>query len=53
MLVNEIPDLFSFLLANSYQIDTSLTKMMNNSDIRFHTNNANKVICFVTYKKKE
>jgi hypothetical protein len=53
MLVNEIPDLFSYLLANGYQIDTSLTKMMNESDIRFQTNNANKVICFVTYKKKE
>ena len=52
MLVNEIPDLFSFLLANGYKIDTSLTKMMNNSDVRFQTNNANKVICFVTFEKK-
>lgn len=52
MLVNEIPDLFSFLLAHGYKIDTSLTKMINNSDVRFQTDNANKVICFVTYEKK-
>lgn len=51
MSVNEIPDLFSYLLANGYKIDTSLTKMMNNSDVRFQTNNANKIICFVTYEK--
>jgi hypothetical protein len=50
MTVNEIPDLFSFLLARGYKIDTSLTKMMNNSDVRFQTDNANKVICFVTYE---
>jgi len=49
MTVNEIPDLFSFLLSNRYKIDTSLTKMMNSSDIRFQTNNANKIICFVSY----
>lgn len=51
MTVNEIPDLFSFLLASGYKIDTSLTKMMNNSDVRFQTDNSNKVICFVTYEK--
>lgn len=50
MSVNEIPDLFSFLLANGYKIDTSLTDMMNKSDVRFETNNANKIICFVTYR---
>lgn len=49
MTVNEVPDLFSFLLSNGYKIDTSLTKMMNNSDLRFQTENANKIICFVTY----
>jgi hypothetical protein len=49
MITDEVPDLFSFLLSNGYKIDTSLTKMMNTSDIRFHTDNANKIICFVTY----
>jgi hypothetical protein len=49
MVVDEIPDLFSFLLSHGYKIDTSLTKMMAQSDVRFQTNNANKVICFVTY----
>jgi hypothetical protein len=50
MSVNEVPDLFSFLLSHGYKIDTSLTKMMNTGDIRFHTNNADKMICFVTYQ---
>jgi len=49
MDVDEIPDLFSFLLSNGYTIDTSITKMLNNSDIRFQTENANKIICFITY----
>ena len=49
MVVDEVPDLFAFLLSNGYKIDTSLTKMMNGSDIRFQTENANKIIAFITY----
>ena len=49
MIVDEVPDLFSFLLSNGYKIDTSLTKMMNTSDIRFQTENSNKIIAFITY----
>ena len=49
MTVDDIPDLFSFLSLYRYKIDTSLTKMMNAGDVRFHTENANKIICFVTY----
>ena len=43
---DEIPDLFSFLLSNGYKIDTSLTKMMNQSEIKI---NNNKILCFITY----
>ena len=50
MIVDEIPDLFSFLLSHGYKIDTSLTKMMNGSDIRFQTNNSDKIIAFITYQ---
>ena len=50
MVVDEIPDLFSFLLSHGYKIDTSLTKMMNGSDIKIHTNNADKIIAFITYQ---
>jgi len=46
MTANEIPDLFSFLLSNGYKIDTSLTKMMNSSNIQIDTNN---IITFITY----
>ena len=49
MVVDEIPNLFSFLLSNGYTIDTSITKMLNNSDIRFQTNNSNNIICLITY----
>jgi len=49
MNVDEIPDLFSFLLSHGYKIDTSLTKMINSGDVRFNTDNANKIICFVNY----
>ena len=49
MVVDEVPTLFSFLLSNGYSIDTSITKMLNESDIRFDTNTGNKLICFITY----
>jgi len=46
MCDDEIPDLFSFLLSNGYKIDTSLTKMMNQSEVKI---NDNKILCFITY----
>jgi hypothetical protein len=49
MIVDEVPDLISFLVENGYTVDTSITKMFNASDIRFDTNTGNKLICFVTY----
>jgi hypothetical protein len=49
MVVDEVPDLFAFLLSSGYKIDTSLTKMMNTSDIRIQTENSNKIIAFITY----
>jgi hypothetical protein len=47
MVADEIPDLFGFLLANGYKVDTSITKMLNNSDIKI--NQDKKIICFITY----
>lgn len=49
MVVDEIPNLVSFLAMNGYTVDTSITKMFNTSDIRFDTNTGNKLICFITY----
>jgi len=49
MVVDEVPNLLTFLLSNGYTINTSITKMLNTSDIRFETENANKIICVVTY----
>jgi hypothetical protein len=49
MVVDEVPNLISFLLSNGYSVDTSITKMFNQSDIRFQTDNENKLICFITY----
>ncbi len=50
MSVDEVPNLFSFLLSNGYTIDTSITRMLNESDIRFNTNIGSKVICLITYQ---
>jgi len=49
MTVDEVPDLMTFLMMNGYSIDTSLTKMFNASDIRFLTNNRDKLICFARF----
>lgn len=49
MVVDEVPMLISYLLSNGYTVDTSITKMFNTSDIRFNTNDGNKLICFITY----
>jgi hypothetical protein len=49
MIVDEVPDLISYLVSNGYSVDTSITKMFNTGDIRFDTNTGNKLICFVTY----
>ena len=46
MTPNEIPDLFSFLTANNYIIDTSITKMMNGSNIKLTNSN---ILCFIKY----
>jgi hypothetical protein len=34
MSPNDIPNLISFLLANGYQIDTQLTNMLNQSEVK-------------------
>ena len=49
MIVDEIPNLVSFLMEHNYTFDTSLTKMFNTTEIRFETNSGNKLIGFVTY----
>ena len=46
MCDEEIPDLFSFLAANNYKINTSLTKMMNTSPIKLENNT---ILCFIEY----
>ena len=49
MVVDEVPNLISYLVSNGYTVDTSITKMFNQSDIRFDTYTGNKLICFITY----
>jgi hypothetical protein len=49
MVTDEVPTLLSFLLSNGYSIDTSITKMLNESDLQFDTNTGNKIIAFITY----
>ncbi len=42
---DEIPELFSFLMTNGYKIDTILTKMMNDSEVRI--NDEYKLVAFI------
>ena len=49
MLVDEVPDLFSYLVSNGYTIDTKITNMLNASNFQFNTN-GKKLICFITYQ---
>ena len=49
MVVDEVPDLITYLVSNGYLVDTSITKMFNTSELRFETNTGNKLICFVTF----
>jgi len=46
MTVDEVPNLFSFLSMNGYKIDTSITKMLQTSDIQY---SENKIICMIHY----
>lgn len=43
MCVNDIPKLFTFLVENGYTIDTSITKMMQNSTVKMD----NSLLCFI------
>lgn len=44
LCVDEIPELFDFLLNNNYTIDTSITKIMNNSHVKPYGD----LICYIT-----
>jgi len=45
MCVNNIPDLFSFLINNGYIIDYNLTKIIKNTTCA----SKNDLICYITY----
>lgn len=50
MLVDEIPNLFSYLMSNGYTINSKITNMLNANNTQFNTNNGKTLICFVTYE---
>ena len=47
MTPDNIPFLYNFLLTNGYQIETQLTNMMNQSDVKFNT--TSKLVCMASY----
>lgn len=55
MTKEDIPDIFSFLIRNGYVIDTSLTKMMNQSNIIYGGPSSKRIsgnrslICMIRY----
>lgn len=46
MQVDDVPNLFSFLVSHGYIIDTKLTTMMQKSPVKIGNN---QLICFITY----
>jgi hypothetical protein len=44
---NEIPDLYSFLTSNGYQIETQLTNMMNQSPVKITP--GRQIVCMATF----
>jgi len=49
MTPDDIPNLFNYLINNDYEINTSLTNMLNKGDVRLNNQN---IICFFSYKNK-
>lgn len=45
LTVDDLPSLYSFLVTNGYTIDTAITQMMNQSEVRM----SNPLICFISY----
>ena len=45
MCIDDIPELFTFLLNNGYGIDTAITKMIQKSNVKFN----NDLICMISY----
>ena len=46
MCVNSLPNLFQFLMQNGYEIDTTLTNIMEKSEVKLD----NTLICYIKYK---
>lgn len=44
LCISKIPELFSYLVENGYNINTSITKMMQNSEIKM---NDSKLLCYI------
>lgn len=44
LCIEQLPELFSWLVMNGYTINTSITKMLQNSEIRMDNNT---MICFI------
>jgi len=49
MTPDELPDLYSFLLSNGYQIETQLTNMINQTNVKISNKN---IICTATFYGK-
>ena len=45
MTVDELPHLFEFLVLNNYTINTQITEMMNQSQVKL----TDPLICFISY----
>jgi hypothetical protein len=49
MCVENLPDLFEFLINNGYTIDNSITKILQKSNVNTPGNTGGNLICMIQY----
>ena len=47
MCIDELPDLFEYLLNNNYEVDNQVTKIMQKSNVK----TSGELICIIKYRK--
>ncbi len=49
MCIDNLPDLFEFLINNGYTIDSSITKILQKSNVNIQGNTGGNLICMIQY----
>jgi len=49
LTIDDIPDLFSYLLSNGYTLDYQTTKLLQKNNFTFNSDSNKQLLCFITY----